>query len=123
MARNEAMFDTVFGKLKSIMQEFENGMVVKADKAGDYYLDTRSVDKHKKPIFFGAVKVNKNYVSYHFMPVYMFPDLLDGISDELRKRMQGKACFNFTKVDNTLFEELAWLTRQGAERIKQAQTA
>jgi hypothetical protein len=36
---------------------------------------------------------------------------LEGISEELRRRMQGKSCFNFTAVDETLFEELADLTR------------
>ena len=29
---------------------------------------------------------------------------------ELRRRMQGKACFNFTRVDEALFAELATLT-------------
>jgi hypothetical protein len=40
------------------------------------------------------------------------------MSPELRKRMQGKACFNFKAVDKSLFEELAALTREGYERFK-----
>jgi len=52
------------------------------------------------------------------MPVYAFPDLLDGISPELKKRMQGKSCFNFTHVDEKLFKELEVLTEQGYERFK-----
>ena len=39
--------------------------------------------------------------------------LLDSISDNLRKRMQGKSCFNFSKQDPDLFDELAALTRTG----------
>jgi hypothetical protein len=35
--------------------------------------------------------------------------------------MQGKSCFNFTKVDEGLVEELAELTRAGIERFRQAQ--
>ena len=53
------------------------------------------------------------------MPVYMFPDLLEGISPELRKHMQGKSCFNFRKVDPALFSELAELTCRSAERFRQ----
>jgi len=121
MARDEALFSTVFGELKAIMQAHEEGLVVKADGEGDYYLDTRSLDKHKRPVFFGAVRINKNYVSYHLMPIYMFPELLDETSDALRKRMQGKSCFNFTKVDEPLFAELAELTRQGIDRYRMAQ--
>ena len=55
------------------------------------------------------------------MPIYMFPELLDETSDALRKHMQGKSCFNFTKVDEPLFAELAELTRQGIDRYKMAQ--
>ncbi|NUQ86521.1 MAG: hypothetical protein HUU11_17610 [Anaerolineales bacterium] len=52
------------------------------------------------------------------MPVYMYPELLKDISPELRKRMQGKSCFNFKKVEPELFEELVALTRQGYERFE-----
>jgi hypothetical protein len=38
------------------------------------------------------------------------PKLLDGCSPELRARMQGKSCFNFKMVDETVFQELAQLT-------------
>jgi hypothetical protein len=53
------------------------------------------------------------------MPVYMYPELLTDISPELRKRMQGKSCFNFKKVEPGLFEELKDLTRKGVEKFKQ----
>ena len=36
-------------------------------------------------------------------------------SPELRKRMQGKSCFNFTKVDEGLFDELSDITAKGRE--------
>ena len=52
------------------------------------------------------------------MAVYAFPDLLDGLSPELRKRMQGKSCFNFKAVDDKLFRELAKLTDKGYRRFK-----
>lgn len=53
------------------------------------------------------------------MPVYMYPEMLDDISPELRKRTQGKSCFNFKTVDETLFDELAALTKRGFERFQQ----
>jgi len=69
-------------------------------------------------VWFGAVQTRKSYVSYHLMAVYAFPDLLDGLSPELRKRMQGKSCFNFKAVDDKLFRELAKLTDKGYRRFK-----
>ena len=69
--------------------------------------------KNGRALFFGAVQVRKSFVSYHLMPVYVQPALLDGISTALKKRMQGRSCFNFSAVDTALFGELAALTKAG----------
>jgi hypothetical protein len=45
------------------------------------------------------------------MPVYLKPELLASVSPELKARMQGKSCFNFTPIDPQLFQELAGLTK------------
>jgi hypothetical protein len=47
------------------------------------------------------------------MPLYWEPSLAQGISANLKKRMQGKTCFNFSAPDAALFRELAKLTRRG----------
>jgi len=78
-----------------------------------YCLVTRLPVYKKKPVWFAALRMGKNYVSYHLMPVYMNPVLQKRISPELRKRMQGKACFNFNLIAPALFRELATLTRAG----------
>lgn len=72
-----------------------------------------------REVWFGAARIGKRYVSYHLMAVYAYPDLLNDISPGLKKRMQGKSCFNFTHVDEQLFEELKGLTERGYERFKQ----
>jgi hypothetical protein len=61
------------------------------------------------------VTVRKNYVSFHLMPVYVFPDLLDS-AGELCARMQGKSCFNFRHLDNAQVQALDTLVRRGFER-------
>ena len=65
-------------------------------------------------MFFGSVKAGKAYVSFHLMPLYMCATLTDGTSSALKKRMQGKTCFNFKTVpDRDLLEELEKLTAAG----------
>jgi len=54
------------------------------------------------------------------MSVYACPQLLKGMSPELKKRMQGKSCFNFKEVDEKLFKELDKLTKAGAARFSDA---
>lgn len=65
---------------------------------------------------FASVRLGKRYVSYHLMCLYTDPDDLGEMSPELRRRRQGKSCFNFTRVDEALFDELDALTRRGRER-------
>lgn len=80
-----------------------------------YLLLGAQTEKHPDGLMFGAVNVGKRYVSYHLMCVYMAPDLLEAMSPELRRRMQGKSCFNFTKVDDGLFDELSAITARGRD--------
>jgi hypothetical protein len=66
--------------------------------------------------FAAATRLGSRYVSFYLMGVYGAPELLDSISPELRRRMQGKSCFNFTRVDEPLMTELAELTERSIAR-------
>lgn len=115
-----AEFSTITASLHAILQPYEHHLTLTASGTMGYSLDTRHIMPNKQPLFFGGVQLRKNYVSYYLMPVYLFPDLLNDISADLRKRMQGKSCFNFKKPDPALFAELAALTQAGFERYQAA---
>lgn len=104
-------FRPVYAALHKILAPCAAKLDVKKDEASELYVDTRHIQKNKKPLFFGAVQVKKSYVSFHLMPVYVKPELLSSVSPELRARMQGKSCFNFSAVEPTLFKELTALTK------------
>lgn len=106
----------VFQSLRGILEGFEPRLVVRTNDQKTYYLEARGSGKER--VFFGSASIKKNYVSYHLMPVYDFPDLLDCVSPELRARMQGKSCFNFKKEEPDLVDELAGLTRAGFDRFE-----
>lgn len=108
----------VFAELATILRPYAAKLVVKSDTSSALYLDTRHVMPNKQPLFFASAQIKKNYVSYYLMPVYVQPALLDGISPGLRKRMQGKSCFNFTEVDAGLLKELRVLTKAGFASYK-----
>lgn len=112
-------FEQVYSELHAILKPYEAGLVVEYDTALGYSLNTPYSEKWKKPLFFGAAIIKKNYVSFYLMPVYMYPDLLNDISPELKARMQGKSCFNFKRSDPALFAELTALTRRAVERVRQ----
>jgi|SRR6266540_3166351 len=111
-------FATAFTQLRALLTPYARTMNVVKDTDTDYYLDTKSIGPNKKPICFAAVRIGKNYVSFYLMPVYMNPKLQATISSDLKKRMQGKACFNFKEVDANLFAELKALAKSGAQCFK-----
>lgn len=109
----------VFSELRKMMAPYAKKLDIKQDTETELYVDTRHMQKNKKPLFFGAVQIKKSYVSYHLMPVYMRPELLASVSEELKQTMQGKSCFNFSSVEPALFKELASLTEAGFQSYKE----
>jgi hypothetical protein len=116
----KAEFSETFARLRGVLVPYAKELVVQQDDAASYYLDTKLIAPNKKPVFFGAVRNGKAYVSFHLMPVYVFPELLEGISPELAKRMQGKSCFNFKRIDEVGIRELSGLTKKAFGKFKSA---
>lgn len=117
MPRNDA-FEESFRRLRAILQRHADRLVVTKDEPALYYLDTPHIMKNKKPLFFGSVQIRKRYVSFHLMPVYVFPDLLDPVPSDLLKRMQGKSCFNFNAIADDHVTALERLTTAGLARYQ-----
>jgi hypothetical protein len=115
-------FQLIFDRLRAILQEHEPSLKLVDNGETGYSLDT-TIPYKGKPMFFGAVRQGKQYVSFHLMPVYVFPELLAGISPALKKRMQGKSCFNFRHTDEDLFAELSALAQTGLERFRKESMA
>src|SRR2546422_11324202 len=102
---NTNSFDEVFARLKAIFRPYMKKMDVAQDNQIYYLLNTRHIMKNKQPLCFGGVRLGKAYVSFYLMSVYACPDLLQSMSPDLKKRMQGKSCFNFKEVDEKRSEE------------------
>ena len=112
-----AGYSTAFAALRSILARHANTFSVKDDKPNEYTLVTKSPSpfpQHKNgPMFFGSVRLGKAYASFHLFPLYVCPELTDGISPALKKRMQGKSCFNFkTPPEGDVSADLERLTAE-----------
>ena len=107
-------FDAVDRRLRRILDPLRPRLTVSRDGPDGLVLEVPGLEG--KPWgSFAAIRRGKRYVSYYLMSVYASPDLVASMSPELRRRMQGKSCFNFTSVDETLFEELARITESSFE--------
>ena len=116
-----ADFAAVFAALKPAFAKYAKHLAVKADTPIEYTLVTKSASpfpQHKgQPMYFGSVRLGKAYVSFHLMPIYMCPPLMESIPPALKQRMQGKTCFNFKTQPEP--ELIAGLTRLTEAAFKQ----
>ena len=102
-------FEAVHSRLRAILMRQRGDLAVTKDGPGGVAIEIPGFEG--KPWgYVAGTRVGKAYVSYYLMPVYASPDLVRLMSPELRQRMQGKSCFNFSSIDERLFAELAEIT-------------
>jgi hypothetical protein len=111
---------STFEALRSAMLAHAKGLDKVIDQDDHLYLNTRYIQKNKKPLFFGAVQVKKGGLSYHLMPLYTHPELLTDVSALLKKKMSGKSCFKLNASDDALIKELVVLTKAAYEAYRKA---
>ena len=116
-------FAAAHAGLRKVIEPYtkRKGMKVLKDGPGGCVLLAPPSPRYKQyphGLWFACTRVGKAYVSFHLMPIYMCPELLALISPDLKKRMQGKTCFNFKAPDPELFAELAALTKAAYARWK-----
>jgi hypothetical protein len=105
-------FGAVHERLKTIVRSHGDGLVITKDGPAGMALEVPGLEG--KPWgYVAGTRLGKSYVSFYLMPVYASPELADSLSPALARRRQGKACFNFTKVDEPLFAELDALAARG----------
>lgn len=110
----------IFARSREILLTHSQALVLVRDEPGNIYLDAPYQMKNGKPLFFAAAAIRKQYVAFHLMPVYVFPDLLDVVPAELERRRHGKSCFNIRQFDDTVFAALERLTARGISRYRRA---
>jgi hypothetical protein len=113
-----ADFEAAFAMLKPVLGKYAKRLSVKFDTPTEYTLVTKSPSpfpQHKgQPMYFGSVRLEKAYVNFHLMLLYMNAALTKSILPALKKRMQGKTCFNFkTELELELQTDLKRLTQVG----------
>jgi hypothetical protein len=108
-----------FTALRGMLKTHAATLTVTADTPTDFVVASKTkTDRRGRPMFVAGVQVRKRYVSYHLMPIYMMPALLTSMSPELKKRLQGKGCFNFTEITHAQLRELSRLTKKGIAGFK-----
>lgn len=67
----------------------------------------------KKHDWFAGVQPVEGAVKFNFLPMHENPDLLEGISADLRRHKTGASVFRFTEIDENLAGELETVVGKG----------
>jgi hypothetical protein len=119
----------VFDRLRELLAAHASDFALAYDTTDRYGLEApvgpstlrswgSKVRMPKIPI--GWVELRKAYVSYHLIGVGGNSKLLASLSDSLRGRMQGTACFNFRTLDETPLRELETVTARSFDGLTRA---
>jgi len=119
-------FDAVFSNLRAILTRHADTLTVSEDVPNRYCLDAPigpatlkawGGTAKRKTIPVAWTEIGKAYVSFHLMGL----EAASGaISPALKARLQGKTCFNFSKPDAALFEELEAVTAHSIAALRRA---
>lgn len=66
-----------------------------------------------RPVTMASLILQKGYVGFHYVPVYMEPRLRAELSPKLVKLLKGKSCFHITKLDEGLRKDVEHALEQG----------
>ena len=107
-------FQATFETLRKMLAPYAKYYPAVVDEPRRYFLASKaSTTRSGAAMWFGGVEIRKNYVTFHFIPMYAEPSLLKHVSPSLLKRKQGKGCFSFVTIEPAQLKELAALTKKG----------
>ncbi|HOI87687.1 MAG TPA: hypothetical protein PLV51_07500 [Lentimicrobium sp.] len=108
----------IFHQLRNLMKPFETGTIkarVDEEKRYDLWSEKKVVIEGRKrnDVYFAGLVIQRNYVGFYFMPVYVDEDLKTVFKPELLKLLKGKSCFHVKKTDDELSLQIADALRTG----------
>ena len=114
----------IFEEIKKLLMAYAKGnLVVRGGEGGQVAVVNETElmihGKKRKEFWFAAALVQKGYVGFYFMPVYVCEPRKNAIPNELMKTLKGKSCFHITKNDPLIMAQIKDALKLGYEDYKQ----
>lgn len=107
----------VFSELKSLLQGYAPPLTPKMDTERSFDLwsvkDLVIEGRKRKEVFFAGLIIQKSYVGFYFMPVYVESEMKALFPPELLRHLKGKSCFHIKALTPELHEQIRAVLQAG----------
>jgi hypothetical protein len=108
---DEAELEAIEARLQAILDPYRDRLEA-FDIYGVPMLRRPGARAHE---WFAGVNRGNGVVRFSLLPMHRHPELLDGLSPELRKRKRGASLFAFARIDDAQVAELRALVARSFE--------
>ncbi|MEN9686072.1 MAG: hypothetical protein RLZZ28_1858 [Bacteroidota bacterium] len=111
----------IFEAIKKMLEPYagKRDLVMHGGKDGQLNLVSHKpvviAGREKEAIWFVSALVQKGYVGFYYMPIYMNDPIKKQLSPEFLKCLKGKACFHIKKNDPAIMKEMEKAIKIGYE--------
>jgi hypothetical protein len=114
----------IFDAIKALMKPYEKGSLKAfGEKSGMYHLvsfkPVEIAGRKRKELYFVSIMVQKGFVGFYYMAVYMNPHPEKLVQPELLKCLKGKACFHIKKNDPVIMKQIEQALEAGYNFYKE----
>jgi hypothetical protein len=96
----------VFAVLRKKLSVYSPPMQIRMEDQRRYELwsvkDLVIEGRKRKDVYFAGLMIQKDYVGFYFMPVYVKSEIGTLFSPELAKLLKGKSCFHIKRLNDSL---------------------
>jgi hypothetical protein len=101
----------IFNDLSILLAPYEKGSIKKiGGQAGQFSLisgkEVEIAGRKQSELWFASLLIQKGYVGFYFLPVYVRPGFKDLVGKELLKTLKGKSCFHIKSADPVVYQQI-----------------
>lgn len=112
-----AQLSDIFNSLRELLRRYEGRLTPKLNLTNKYDLwsikQITIAGRERSEVYFAGLVIQKDYVGFYFMPVYVNPKLAGVFHPDLLKLLKGKSCFHVRKLDPALRRHIVSALRRG----------
>ena len=113
----------IFQAVKALMQVYRPPLIAKMEDESHFDLwsqkDLVIEGRKRKEVYFAGLVIQKGYVGFYYMPVYIDTAVKTVFKPELLALLKGKSCFHIKKLDDPLQQQIESALQLGFEQYQQ----